>query len=137
LVVAKYPQGATEKKDARERRGFEACIKEGLWSITIGDFKNPWNLYEVFLQKDEAILEWWRDNGLLTTSFSCPKCDGVRVPIVRASCKRVGGPINALQRDDEYSINKHSFLDKGIFLGYKRNVVYVLLFCIYSHIEYQ
>ena len=40
--------------------------------IMIRDFKNPWNLYFLFLCDEETTTNWCRANGLLASSITCP-----------------------------------------------------------------
>lgn len=45
--------------------------------------ENPWNLFHLLTQDDSVVHEWCRQNGILSTGFSCSvdDCSGLVLPL--------------------------------------------------------
>ena len=44
--------------------------------LSLKDFRNPWNFFNIFLASEEEAHAWCRKEGLLASSLPCDKCDG-------------------------------------------------------------
>ena len=44
--------------------------------ISLKDFRNPMNFFNIFLTSEEEAHAWCRKEGLLAASLPCDKCDG-------------------------------------------------------------
>ena len=70
--------------EAEGRAEDERRRKPGGWKnrkvdkdkISLKDFRNPWNFFNIFLTSEEEAHAWCRKEGLLATSLPCDKCDG-------------------------------------------------------------
>ena len=104
--------GDSESRAYKKSGTFRSVIRD-VSSITLADFENPWNFFNLFLNCDRLEMNTFlRREGLLSSEIDCPKCDGLctlRKKMNAAACEVFRCKNN---RNHEFSAYKFSFFEK-------------------------
>ena len=101
--------------NVNSERGFGSYgkKKENIRDVTFFDFRIPWNFFLVFLHTtQETVINWLRENGLLTKSFVCSIC-GEGMSEQKRSKNIDGYVFKCRQCKKECTIRANSFFEKS------------------------
>lgn len=89
--------------------------KNDVIQIKIADFSSPWNFFNLFLQDDDIVFEWLRNNGLLASTIKCPKCTDMVLCKIRKRQGKCDGFTFRCENNPshEFAMRKYSWFERS------------------------
>ncbi len=99
----------------RRKGGSFRTRERNIANINTANMHNPWNFFHLFMQDDDVVQSWMREQNLLATHIRCSICNDGTVCSLRKRSKATDGvsfrcPVNP---SHEYSMRKFTWFEKS------------------------